>query len=149
MNKWLKISVVAVSALLVFALAMIIFSCKKNESTPSEDNDQSVNDENQSDIQIEVNDGTVNDDGSVDIEVNLGDYVNNGNNNYNPINPDDGVITYEEYWSWTAEEREAYYNSFDSVDDFFAWYNEILQEYNDRTKPPVIDGNGNIDLGGN
>lgn len=154
MNKYTKIIIASAALVVVLALCLGIFACKKNDSA---DSDNGNNQDNNSQVggndqipDIEIGDGTENDDGTVDIEINLGDLVG-GNDKDDGIDPDDGKITYEEYWSWSAEEREEYFNSFASADEFFVWYNQIQDEYNNKNKQdsPLIGEDGSIDLGGN
>ena len=57
-------------------------------------------------------------------------------------------LTYEEYNAMTAEEQEEYFNSFKTVEDFFAWYNKAKQEFEANQDYTEIGGDGNIDIGG-
>lgn len=57
-------------------------------------------------------------------------------------------MTYEQYNALSAEEQEEYFNSFKSVEDFFAWYNKAKKEYEENQDYTEIGGDGNIDLGG-
>jgi hypothetical protein len=41
-------------------------------------------------------------------------------------------LTFEEYNNLSAEEQEEYFNSFENVEDFFAWYNKAKQEYEEE-----------------
>ena len=145
MNKLTKILVATIASLLVLSLGLLIYSCSKNKDSGTE-NDTPADGDNVIDVEIGEDDVTENEDGTIDIEINLGDI--NMPDVKDPFDPDDGIITYEEYWSWTTEEREAYFNSFDSTDEFFEWYNGIVDEYNNRNDAPVIGENGEIDLGG-
>lgn len=143
MNRFIRIFA---AITLVLSLCLFASSCKKDENK----NDDSISDSTQSggdqsgdktpDVDIDEDDS----DGTIDVEINLGDITNKDDG----IDPDDGKITYEEYWSWTAEEREEYFNSFESADAFFAWYNQMNEEYNNKQDAPVIDENGEINLGG-
>ena len=56
-------------------------------------------------------------------------------------------MTYEEYNALSAEEQEAYFNSFDTVDDFFVWYNKAKQEYEANQDYIEVGGDGNINIG--
>lgn len=151
MNKYTKIIIASASLVLILALCLGIFACKKDDTTDNDGGTQSGDN-----IQIpgtQVGDGSENGDteegdDTVDIEINLGDLVG-GDDKDDGIDPDDGKITYEEYWSWSAEEREEYFNSFASADEFFAWYNQVQDEYNNKQDSPVIGEDGSIDLGGN
>ena len=54
--------------------------------------------------------------------------------------------SYEAYMDMSGKEQEAFFDSFEKEDDFFAWFKEAKAEY-DRAHPPVIiDGNTNIEL---
>lgn len=69
-----------------------------------------------------------------------------------PGEPDDGEsgnvssITYEEYMNMSGEDQMAYFESFASVEDYFAWYNEAKAAY-DKQNPPIEIEDGSIDLG--
>ena len=149
MNNTVKIIIAVSSLALVLILCLGIFACSKNGGADDQggENAGGNNDSNHTDIEIDVGDGTENDDGSIDVEINIGDITGSGDKN-DENDPDDDKITYDEYWSWTAEEREAYSKTFASMDEFFAWYNEILEEHNNKGDSPVIDENGEINLGG-
>lgn len=59
-----------------------------------------------------------------------------------------GLLSYEEYSALSAEEQHKYYDSFDSADDFFEWYNAAREEY-EKAHPAIEVSNGDIiDLGG-
>ena len=52
---------------------------------------------------------------------------------------------YEKFQSMSATEQQKYMESFDSVDDFFAWYNKVKTEH-EAANPPIDVGDGSIDL---
>ena len=52
-------------------------------------------------------------------------------------------LNYEAYNALSAEEQEAYFNSFDNIEEFFEWYNKAKKEYEEE-----IGRNPNIDIGG-
>ena len=56
-------------------------------------------------------------------------------------------LTYEEYNALSAEEQEAYFNSFDTIEDFFAWYNKAKAEYEASQDYTEIGGDGNLNIG--
>jgi hypothetical protein len=57
-------------------------------------------------------------------------------------------MTYEEYNALSAEEQQEYFNSFDNIDDFFAWYNQAKKEYEDAQDRIEINGSSDINIGG-
>ena len=57
-------------------------------------------------------------------------------------------LTYEEYNALSAEEQEAYFNSFDTIEDFFAWYNKAKEEYEAKQDYIEVGEDGNLDIGG-
>jgi len=61
------------------------------------------------------------------------------------VEPDD-ALTYEEYQALTGAQQMAYMESFPSVEDFFAWYNEAKAKYDEEQNRIEIGGDGNIDL---
>ena len=58
------------------------------------------------------------------------------------------LLTFEEYNNLSAEEQEEYFNSFEDVEDFFAWYNKAKQEYEEEQERIEIDGSADINIGG-
>lgn len=59
---------------------------------------------------------------------------------------DDGLLTYEEYWDLSGKKQKEYYDSFDSAEDFFAWYNAAKAKH-EAEHPGIDAGDGEIDLG--
>ena len=59
---------------------------------------------------------------------------------------EDGLLTYEEFWDLSGKEQQEYYDTFDNVDDFFAWYNAAKAKF-EAEHPGVDAGDGEIDLG--
>lgn len=57
-------------------------------------------------------------------------------------------LTYEEYNALSAEEQYAYFLSFDSIEEYFAWYNQAKQEYEDEQDRTEIGSGGSVDIGG-
>lgn len=55
-------------------------------------------------------------------------------------------MTYERYCSLSGEEQMAYMQTFDSLADFFDWYNAAKEAY-EKENPGIEIGDGNIDLG--
>ena len=62
--------------------------------------------------------------------------------------PDVPTLTYEEYIAMSAEEQKAYYDSFPTYHDFFAWYNAAKAEYEAVHGNPLLpdDGEGDVDV---
>lgn len=54
------------------------------------------------------------------------------------------AMTYEQYNALSATEQEAFFNSFDTVEDFFAWYNQAKQEYENNQN--YIDAGGKPEI---
>ena len=57
------------------------------------------------------------------------------------------TMTYEQYNELSAEEQEAFFNSFETVDDFFTWYNKAKQEYENNQDYIEIGGDQDINIG--
>lgn len=62
-----------------------------------------------------------------------------------PVKEPDTSMTYAEYIELSAEEQQAHFESFASVDDFFAWYNAAKKEYDDEQSR--VEVSGDIDIG--
>ena len=56
-------------------------------------------------------------------------------------------MTYEEYLAMSPEEQEAYYDSFPSYVEFFAWLNAAKEEYEQANKNPTLGEDGSLDVG--
>ena len=56
------------------------------------------------------------------------------------------LTEYEKYELMTPEEQQAYYESFDSPEDFFAWYNAAREAYEEANRGVDVEGE-TIDLG--
>lgn len=56
-------------------------------------------------------------------------------------------VTYSQYQAMSATEQQAWFDSFDSVEAFFAWYNEAKAVHDANDDSIIIDGNTNIDMG--
>lgn len=52
---------------------------------------------------------------------------------------------YERFHAMSPAEQQAFMESFESIDAFFAWYENAKAEH-DAAKPPIDVGDGNIDL---
>lgn len=59
----------------------------------------------------------------------------------------EGEVTYEMYIAMSGEEQQAYYSTFSSPAEFFAWLNAGKAEYEASNPSIEIGGNGSIDLG--
>ena len=57
-----------------------------------------------------------------------------------------GASDYEWYNSLSGDAQMAFFQEFESIEDFVAWYNAAKDEY-DRLHPPIEVGSGKIDLG--
>lgn len=55
------------------------------------------------------------------------------------------VLTYEEYMALSPAEQQAYYESFPSLEDYIAWHNAALAEYEENQD--TIVATGPIDIG--
>jgi flagellar basal body-associated protein FliL len=56
-------------------------------------------------------------------------------------------LTYEEYNALSAEEQEEYFYSFETIGDFFAWYNQAKKEYEDSQDYIEVGGDSDITIG--
>lgn len=58
-----------------------------------------------------------------------------------------GSLSYEEYIAMSGEEQQKYFESFESVEAFFEWYNAAKAKYDEENESIEIGGDGSIDLG--
>lgn len=64
-----------------------------------------------------------------------------------PTVPSEPALTsYEQYNAMSPEEQYAFFCTFDTMEDFVAWYNAAKAEY-DAAHPDIDIGDGNIDIG--
>lgn len=56
-------------------------------------------------------------------------------------------VTYSQYHAMSAAEQQAWFESFESVEAFFVWYNEAKAVHDANDDSIIIDGNTNIDMG--
>lgn len=61
-------------------------------------------------------------------------------------NTDVNGVSYEDYINMSPEEQMAFFNQFDSMEDFVKWYNEAKAKY-DEEHGSVDVGDGDIDMG--
>lgn len=54
--------------------------------------------------------------------------------------------TYEEYHAMTAETQKKFFEEFDSVEDFFEWYNDAKAKY-EKENGAIEIGDGEINVG--
>lgn len=76
------------------------------------------------------------------------DYDNTGSNigvSTEPVLTGDSE--YERYMNMSAEEQEEYFNSFDSPEAFFDWYNAAKEEYENNRDVIEIGPDATVDLG--
>lgn len=77
------------------------------------------------------------------------DYDNTGSNIGASTEP---VLTgdseYEKYMNMSAEDQEAYFNSFSSPAEFFDWYNKAKEEYEESRDVIEVGPDATIDLSG-
>ena len=55
-------------------------------------------------------------------------------------------MDYMTFQNLSGAEQQAYMESFASLEQFFAWYNQAKEEY-EAANPPIDVGDGNIDIG--
>lgn len=56
-------------------------------------------------------------------------------------------LTYAEYIALSPADQEAYYDSFPSYVEFFAWLNAAKEEYEQANKNPTLGEDGSLDVG--
>ena len=80
------------------------------------------------------------------------DNPSDGGEGDDPDEPGEGegkvLLTWEEYLALSLEEQSAYFDSFEGMDAFIAWYNAALDAYNEANKAPDLPEDGGIDLSG-
>lgn len=55
-------------------------------------------------------------------------------------------LTYEEYLAMTKEDRQAFFESFESMDEFLIWLDAAKEAYQSSKNDNAIDGDKPIDL---
>lgn len=88
--------------------------------------------------------------GSGNNSGNTGSNSGSGNTSSGPSVEDvlgDGTVTYEEYISMSGSEQQKYFESFESPEAFFAWYNDAKAKYEAENPSIEIGGDEEIDLG--
>lgn len=60
--------------------------------------------------------------------------------------PQSGGTAYEQYLSMSAKDQQAFYESFESVDAYFAWLNSAKAEYEKNQNSTELEG-GSVDIG--
>ncbi|MBQ8914622.1 MAG: hypothetical protein IJ046_00425 [Clostridia bacterium] len=60
--------------------------------------------------------------------------------------PNPADVTYEEYHAMKADDQQAFFESFGSIEDFFDWYKAAKAKY-EKDNPDQEIGDGPIDLG--
>ena len=60
-----------------------------------------------------------------------------------PDSGTEGAVTYESYNAMSGEKQQEFIDSFDSIGDFVAWYNDAKAEY-EAMHPGVEIGNGDV-----
>ena len=61
--------------------------------------------------------------------------------------PWEDILTYAEYLEMSSQERDVFYKSFESVDDFFTWLRETKAVYDARREENQLGQGGSIDMG--
>ncbi len=81
------------------------------------------------------------------------DSNNSNSSDTNPSTKPSGTVptpdkmTYEDYMNLDPDSQQAFFDSFASVQDFFAWFNAAKSEYEANDDSIIIDGNGSVDIG--
>lgn len=57
------------------------------------------------------------------------------------------AVTYEDWLGFSAEEQEAWMNTFDSMPAFFGWYNTAKKKYEEENPSIEIGPDGSVDMG--
>ena len=68
-------------------------------------------------------------------------------NTSTPTVEKDGLLTYEEYQALDANRQMAYYNSFETPQDYMKWFNDAYAEYQKQQSENEIDGEDGINIG--
>ena len=63
-----------------------------------------------------------------------------------PTPPPAKDLKYDEFHNLSAAEQQAFIESFNNLDLFFAWYNQAKDAY-EAANPPIDVGDGNVDMG--
>lgn len=156
-----KAILIAISIVVALALigGAVIYMGDNNESSFARDEFSTVEPELESetaagegesaedaDLSEDEGDNAQGADGSVGSNDAGGSSAGSGN-----APADDGSttqgVTYSQYNAMSAEEQQAWFNSFESVEAFFEWYNNAKAVYEANDDSIIIDGNTSIDMG--
>lgn len=62
--------------------------------------------------------------------------------------PEPAPLTeYEEYNNMSGEQQKEFYDSFESPEDFFSWYEQAKAEYDSTRNDIILDGSTNVEIG--
>ena len=57
------------------------------------------------------------------------------------------ALTYEEFWNMSGSEQAEYKESFENVEDFYAWYQSAKEQYEKDHPMTDIENGEEIELG--
>lgn len=63
-----------------------------------------------------------------------------------PANPEKTSLTFDQYQNLSSADQQAYFESFDTMEAFLAWYDAAMKEYEESKNVVEIAG-GAVDLG--
>ncbi len=62
------------------------------------------------------------------------------------LSPWEKILTYKQYLEMTTEERNAFYDSFEDPDEFYAWFDEVQAMYEQRRIENQLGNGGSINM---
>lgn len=63
-----------------------------------------------------------------------------------PVKPDGTKVSFEQYNNMSSADQQAFFESFENVDAYLAWYDAALKEY-ENSKNVIEIAGGSVDLG--
>ena len=139
-----------VALLLIFCFIITAISCAPAPSDPDLDGEQPEtpeNNEDEGENGDKIDTGTPEDENQPGSEDNTQgeNQPGNGDDTQGDDKPADEIdMDYETLLSLSEAEQLAFVQSFDSLADFFVWYNAAFEKY--KEEHPGIDSDGDINL---
>ncbi len=146
MNKKILAGLLAV----ILLLAVVLVGCSKpSQSGPDQFASSGTGVEDWDEIIVGGNEQGNSSDGSSQSGSQSGSQSNSQSSSGSASVPTDGskTLTYKEYLALSAAEQQAYFESFDSPEDYMAWRTQAKKAYEDEQNAIRVEGDGSFNIG--